>query len=82
MIGIIALTLTGCSGGITTVTPIIGVQGSNGSVTIKETRDAATGAITRNIDNVPAKFTFRATRGSPGGNITGYRITRDRKSVV
>ena len=27
------------------------------------------------VENVPAKFTFRSTRGSPGGNITGYRIT-------
>jgi hypothetical protein len=75
MIGIIALTFTGCSGGITTVAPIIGVSGSTGTVTIKETRDRTTGEITRTVENVPAKFTFRATRGSPGGNITGYRVT-------
>jgi hypothetical protein len=75
MIGIIALTFTGCSGGISTVAPIIGVQGNNGSVTIKETRDKTTGEITRTVENVPAKFTFRATRGSPGGIITGYRVT-------
>jgi hypothetical protein len=75
MIGIIALTFTGCSGGITTLSPIIGVSGSTGTVTIKETRDRTTGEITRTVENVPAKFTFRSTRGSPGGNITGYKIT-------
>jgi hypothetical protein len=75
MIGALAIALTSCSGGITTAAPIIGVSGSTGSVTITETKDRTTGEITRKVDNKAAVFTFRSTRGSPGGIITGYKIT-------
>jgi hypothetical protein len=74
MIGVLALTFTACSGGLSLADPIIGRAGSTGSVTITETTDNS-GKITRKTTFVPAVFTFRATRGSLGGIITGYKIT-------
>jgi hypothetical protein len=74
IIGLLAITLTGCSGGISFADPIIGRAGSTGSVTITETRDN-TGQLARKTSFVPATFTFRSTRGSLGGIINGYKIT-------
>jgi hypothetical protein len=75
IIGTLALALTSCSGGLSLADPIIGRAGNTGSVTIVETKDRTTGEITRKAENKPAIFTFRATRGSLGGTITGYKIT-------
>jgi hypothetical protein len=73
-IGLTGLALTGCSGGLSIAIPVINILASEGSVTITETKNATTNVITRATVSTPAKFTFRANRGSLGGNILGYRI--------
>jgi hypothetical protein len=75
MIGIIALTLTGCSGGLNTAPPFIGINGSDGTVTVTKTINEKTGLPVYTIDLVAAEFTFNTVPGSPGGNIVGYAIT-------
>jgi hypothetical protein len=75
MIGIIALTLTGCSGGLNTAEPVIGTSGADGVVTVTRTKNKDTGEITYTTEYKAAEYTFRTVPGSPGGNIVGFAVT-------
>jgi hypothetical protein len=75
MLGIIALTLTGCPGGFNTVAPIIGINGADGTVTVTRTEDKDTGKISYTTEYKAAEYTFRTVPGSPGGNILGFAVT-------
>jgi hypothetical protein len=75
MIGALALTLTGCPGGLNTVAPVIGISASDGTVTVTRTEDKDTGKVTYTTEFKAATYTFRTVPGSPGGNIVGFKIT-------
>lgn len=75
MIGIIALTFTGCSGGLNTAPPVIGTGGSDGTVTVTRTINEKTGLPNYTVEYKAAEYTFRSVPGSPGGNIVGFAVT-------
>ena len=75
MIGLIALTITGCSGGLNTAPPVIGINGADGTVTVTRTKNKDTGEITYTTEFKAAEYTFNTFQGSPGGRIIGFKIT-------
>ena len=75
MIGALALTFTGCAGGLNTAAPVIGISGADGTVTVTRTKNKDTGEITYTTEFKSAEYTFRAVPGSPGGNIVGFAVT-------
>jgi hypothetical protein len=75
MIGVLALTLTACSGGFNTAPPVIGTSGADGTVTVTRTKNRDTGEITYTTEYKAAEYTFRSVPGSPGGNIVGFAVT-------
>lgn len=75
MIGLLALTLTGCPGGFNTVAPIIGINGVDGTVTVTRTINEKTNLPNYVVEYKSAEYTFRTVPGSPGGNIVGFAVT-------
>jgi hypothetical protein len=75
MIGTLALTFTGCSGGLNTAPPVIGISGADGTVTVTRTKNKDTGEITYTTEYKAAEYTFRTVPGSPGGNVVGFAVT-------
>jgi hypothetical protein len=78
MLGALALTFTGCPGGFNTVAPVIGINGTDGFVTVTRSKNKDTGEITYTTEFKAAEYTFRTVPGSPGGNILGFKITSSR----